>query len=129
MSDADVPAETLAVIEVIAGAIRDELGGEVDAYPGCQTPEGADPLNRAFRAVVRALLTAAGVPGDDLAALVSRTLRGAAERRLEGEGWGDRVRTLIDDEPGSPDDWLCFLALSSRPQIEPLPEPDDPDCA
>ena len=34
MSDADVPAEALALIEAVAGAIRDELGEEIDAYPG-----------------------------------------------------------------------------------------------
>ena len=27
-------------------------------------------------------------------------------------------------EPGSPDDWMCFLVLSPRPQIESLLEPD-----
>ena len=33
MSDADLPVQALAIIEVVAGAIRDELGEEVDAYP------------------------------------------------------------------------------------------------
>ena len=125
MSDPDVPAEALALVERIAGAIRDELGEEVDAYPGCRSPEGADPLNRAFRAVVRSLLAADGVPADELAASVSRTLRLVAERRLASEGRDDdRVKALIEEEPGSPDDWLCFLILSSRPQIEPLLDPD-----
>jgi len=125
MDDADVPAEVLAIIEVIAGAIRRELGEAVDAYPGCRAPEGADPLNRAFRAVVRALLAAAGVPDGDLPASVSRTLLLVATRRLEAAGWDDRqVGWLIAEEPGSPDDWLTYLALSSRPQIEPLLDPD-----
>jgi hypothetical protein len=130
MSDADPSVEALAIIEVVAGAIRDELGEEVDAYPGRREPEGADPLNRAFRAVVRAILgpSTSGIEGTHT--LVSRALRRVAERRLAAEGWDDhQVKTLIDEEPGSPDDWLCFLILSSRAQIGPLLTPDDPDRA
>ena len=33
---------------------------------------------------------------------------------------GDQVRALIEEEPGGPDDWLAFLALSAMAQIEPL---------
>ena len=39
-------------------AIREELGEAIDAYPGCRSPEGADPINRAFRAVARSLIRA-----------------------------------------------------------------------
>lgn len=125
MSDHDVSAEALAIIEVIAGAIRRELGDEVDAYPGCRSPEGADPLNRAFRAAARALLAAGGDSRPDLAALVSRTLRQVAERRLASEGLDAiQTRALIEEEPGSPDDWLAFLALGAMAQIEPLLGPD-----
>ena len=121
MPDADVPAEALALVERIAGAVRDELGEEIDAYPGASSPELADPINRAFRAIVRSLLEAGGIPGPSLPALVSRTLRRAAENRLAAEGWDDRrVRFLLDLEPGCPDDWLAYLILSSRAQIEPL---------
>src|SRR5580692_3812090 len=121
MSDPGLPAETLATIEAVAGAIRAELGAEVDAYPGCRSPEGADPLNRAFRAVVRDLLPLEDPAGPDLSAFVSRTLRRVARRRLEAEGRDDlRVKALIEEEPGTPDDWLCYLILSSRPQIEAL---------
>ena len=112
MHDAEFPAETLAVVELVAGAIRDELGDEVDAYPGCRTPEGADPLNRAFRAVVRTLLAADCWSGADLTALVSRALRRVAERRLVSDGFDPcEARLLLEQEPGSPDDWLCFLIL------------------
>lgn len=125
MSDADLPIEALANIEVIAGAIRDELGEEIDAYPSRRSPEGAEPLNRAFRAAVRAILAAGGVRADDLAASVSLALLLIASRRLEDEGWdAPRAKALVEQEPGSPDDWLCFLALSSRPQIEPPLDPD-----
>jgi hypothetical protein len=127
MPNADASAEALALIAIIAGAIREELGEEIDAYPGLRLPERADPPNRAFRAVVRALLRR-DTPGAVVSpAIVSRSLRRVAERRLATEGWDDRqVRLLIDQEPGSPDDWLVFLILSSRPQIEPLLKPDDP---
>ena len=82
MYDADVPAEALTIIEVVAGAIRDELGEEIDAYPGRRSPEGADPLNRAFRAVVRTILgrNTSGIEGTH--SLVSQALRRVAGRRL-----------------------------------------------
>src|SRR4051795_9760171 len=105
MPDADVPAEFLALVERIAGAIRDELGEEIDAYPGASSPELADPINRAFRAMVRSLLEAGGIPDSSPPALVSRTLLRAAGDRLSTEGWDDRrVRFLLDLEPGCPDD-------------------------
>src|SRR4051812_15933386 len=126
----DVPAEALGLVERIAGAIRQELGEEIDAYPGASSPEVADPINRAFRAVVRSLLEADAMPGVSLPALVSRTLRLAAEDRLAAEGWDDsRVRFLLDLEPGGPDDWLAYLILSSRAQIEPLLGPGGTDLA
>ncbi len=125
MADFEIPAEALALVELIAGAIRAELGAEVDAYPGCRAPEGADPLNRAFRAVVRSILAADGAPGDELAVSVSRALLLVASRRLTAEGRHDgRAKELIEEEPGSPDDWLTFLILSSLPQIEPPLGPD-----
>ena len=130
MYDADVPAEALAIIEVVAGAIRDELGEEIDAYPGRRSPEGADPLNRAFRAVVRTILSLHTSGTEGTPSLVSEALRRLAERRLAAEGRDDRqVKVLLDLEPGRPDDWLCFLILSSRPQLEHLLEPGSPDLA
>src|SRR5947209_2785600 len=127
MPDADVPAGALALAERLASAIRAELGAEIDAYPGASGPEPADPLNRACRAGVRSLLEAGGAPGPTLASLASRTLCRTAERRLTADGWDERqVRLLIDLEPGSPDDWLAYLILSSREQIEPLLGPGGP---
>jgi hypothetical protein len=127
MPDHDVRPATLAFLEQIAKAIRRELGESIDAYPGCRSPEGADPINRAFRAVVRSLAEADLPPGTDLDGIVSRVLRLLARRRLVAEGWDDdQLKSLIEEEPGSPDDWLAFLILSSRPQIEPLLDPEDP---
>jgi hypothetical protein len=127
MSDAVFSTEALAAIELMAGAIRDELGEEIDAYPGCRAPESADPFNRAFRAVVRAILAAGGASSESLPAVVSQTLRRVAERRLAADGYDDcQAKSLLDEKPGSSDDWLAFLILSSKPQIEPLLQPDDP---
>jgi hypothetical protein len=124
MPDADVSASVLTILERIARAIRRELGSSIDSYPGCHSPEAADPLNRAFRAVVRAFVEAAAGPGANLDATASRALRLLAQRRLAIEGWDDQqVKFLVEGEPGSPDDWLCFLILSDREQIEPLLDP------
>ena len=87
MPDDDVPPEALIVIELVAGAIRDELGDEIDAYPGHASPEQADPINRAFQATVLSLLGADLAPGDSPAAAVSRALRRVAERRLAADGF------------------------------------------
>ena len=121
MNDPDAPSANLDLIERIAAAIRDALGEEVDAYPGASTPEQADPFNRAFRAVVQSLIDTDGTSDSSRPDLVSRTLRRLAEHRLAIEGWDqDQIRLLITQEPGSPDDWLAFLVLSSRLQLEPL---------
>jgi hypothetical protein len=101
------------------------LGAAIDAYPGCRSPEGADPINRAFRAVTGTLARADLAHGTDLDGIVSRALRQLTQRRLKAESWDDdQVKTLVEDEPGSPDDWLVFLLLSAREQIEPLLDPD-----
>jgi hypothetical protein len=121
MPEPNILPTTLALLERVAGAIRRELGEAVDAYPGYRSPDGADPLNRAFRAVVRSLVEADGPPVPNLDGTVSGTLRLLAERRLAAERWDDRrPLRLIEGGPGSPDDWLAFLILSSRPQLEPL---------
>jgi hypothetical protein len=126
MSEPNVSPASLVLLERIAGAIRDELGAAIDAYPGCRSPEGADPINRAFRAVTRTLARADLAHGTDLDGIVSRALRQLTQRRLKAESWDDdQVKTLVEDEPGSPDDWLVFLLLSVRDQIEPLLDPDD----
>jgi hypothetical protein len=127
MSDADdpIPRESLALAGLIAVAIRAELGAEIDAYPGFRQPERADPINRAYRAAVLAILARAAGP-DAAPALLSRTLRHLAGCRLDADGWDvHQVRALIEHEPGSPDDWLAFLVLSARSQIEPVLDPDE----
>ena len=114
--------ETPHLIELIAGAIREALGEEIDAYPGGREPEQADPLNRAFRAVVASLLRRYEMTAP---ALVSTTLRCVAEKRLAADGFD--VQRALDEEPGSPDDWLAFLILSSRQQVADALKSDDTD--
>ena len=123
MPDADV----LALVELIAQAIRDELGEEIDAYPGFRAPERSDPINRAFRAVVAAILNRnlAHAPQE-----LSPTLRLIAERRLVMDAFDALlIKRLLDEEPGSPDDWMVFLILSSRQQVTDVFRPDDSDLA
>jgi hypothetical protein len=129
MPDDDVPRDALAIIEIVAGAVRDELGEEIDAYPGFASPERADPINRAFRAVVRSLLEWASAAADSLPVLVSRTLRLAAERRLAADGFDPvQARSLIEAEPLGRDDWLAFLVLSSVKQIrDAIADRESPD--
>ena len=97
MNDPDVPTGALVMVERLAGAIRYTLGEEIDAYPGSRSPEGADPFNRAFAAIVRTILVAVTRDTAVSAPVVSVTLRLATEHRLAAEGWSDaQVRTLIE---------------------------------
>src|SRR5262249_22778451 len=48
MSEVDHNREAAVLLERIAAAIRDELGTEIEAYPGAFSPERADPMNRAI---------------------------------------------------------------------------------
>jgi hypothetical protein len=123
MPDADRLAAAETCLGAAAAAVRAELGADIDAYPGLHSAQAADPLNRAFRAAARsALVPDAAI--DEPGAVVSSALRRLAVARLAAEGLGTRViRALIEEEPGSPDDWLAFLLLSSMAQIAPLLRP------
>ena len=127
MPVAAISDATRDLIEVIAAAIRDELGAEIDAYPGGRVPEQADPINRAFRAVVTALLRDDKAPSPTTVSLALRTV---AERRLAADGFEAlQARCLLDEEPAGCDDWLAFLILSSRSQVADALAPDDADHA
>jgi hypothetical protein len=126
MSDDAISAEMLATLDLIASAIRGELGAEIDAYPGHRDPARADPMNRAFRAVVLALIARSDPNESMLLSRVSQSLRTLAENKLRHDGFDDiRIKSLIEDEPGAPDDWLAFLILSARTQITPVLNPDE----
>jgi hypothetical protein len=102
----------IVLVERIAAGIRAELGTAIEVCPGHASPEHAEPLNRAFRAVVRCVLEPVAIAQDDLPRLVSHILRRIVVRRLEAGGLGERAtQTLLDFEPGTPDDWLTFLLL------------------
>ena len=112
MVDPHEPTPEFAALEAIADAIRRALGDGVEACPGFRDPEQADPLNRAFRAVARRLLETRAASGRELIAFVSGALRTLVRRRLEAGGLdGLQIRTLLSLEPGTPDDWACFLIL------------------
>jgi hypothetical protein len=103
-----------ALIERMAEAIRAELGDDVEACPGRSSSQKAEPLNRVFRALARLILEPLAASQRDLPRQVSCILRRLVARRLEAGGLGsDQVQTLLDQEPGSPDDWLTFLLLVS----------------
>ena len=100
------------LIERIAEAIRTELGDVIEVCPGHGSPEQAEPLNRAFRAIARCFLERVATSNDDLPRVVSDALRRLVMRRLEAGGPDERsIQTLLDFEPGTPDDWLTFLLL------------------
>src|ERR1700721_1766201 len=125
MTELTLAPDLLSLLARVAGAIRRELGEEIDAYPGLRSPETADPINRVFRAIVGSLLASIDPPTGEPGLLISATLRRPAELRLASEGWDERqIKRLLEEEPGRPDDWLAFLILSSRSQIEPILDRD-----
>src|SRR4051794_2756552 len=57
MSDSHEPFAGLAMVELIAMAIRDELGEEIEEeHPGFRNASQAGHVNRAFVAAARAIL-------------------------------------------------------------------------
>jgi hypothetical protein len=107
-----VDTPTLATVALIAETIRQQLGDEVEACPGCTRPEQAEPLNRLFRAVVRRLLEPIVESSHDLSRVTSWILRKLTQERLTAGGLDERqIRMLLELEPGTPDDWLTFLLL------------------
>jgi hypothetical protein len=102
----------LATVAAIAETIRQELGDEVEACPGCARPEQAEPLNRLFRALVRRLLEPIVGSGHDLSRVTSWILRKLTQKRLKAGGLNEhQIKLLLELEPGAPDDWLTFLLL------------------
>lgn len=82
MFDTYLRSAEFALVETIAETIRRELGDEVEACPGFQAPEEAEPLNRIFRALARRLLEPIVAPGHELSSLVTWVLRRLVTRRL-----------------------------------------------
>jgi hypothetical protein len=118
------------LVERIAAAIRAELGTATEVCPGHRAPEQAEPLNRAFRAVARCVLEPVAMSQGELSRLVSHILRRIVVRRLEAGGLGKRaIQTLLEFEPGTPDDWLTFLILVPWAEVLFWLTYDDPEPA
>ena len=116
----DTATATVTLVARIARAIRDELGEEIDAYPAGRDPDQADPMNRAFRAIVAALVARDVTTTPPI---ITEVLRRVAAERLAADGFA--IQGALDEEPGSPDDWVAFLVLSSRRQVADALQHDD----
>ena len=84
MFDACEQTNELVLIEAIAAALREELGGAIEEQPGFQDPSEAGQVNRAFRVMACTILRTIAQSEDDLPALLTRVLGQLARRRLEG---------------------------------------------
>jgi hypothetical protein len=101
-----------ATIRIVAETIRQELGDQVEACPGFSRPEQSEPLNRLFRALARRFLEPIVGASHDPARLISWALRELTCRRLIAGGLNEcQIQTLLEVEPGTPDNWLTFLPL------------------
>jgi hypothetical protein len=118
MFDAYEKTPEFATITLIAETIRAELGVAVEACPSSTSPEAAEPLNRVFRARARRFLGPIAPPAHDLSALTTWALRTVVPRRLAAGGLDqNKIKVLLEMEPGTPDDWLTFLLLVPRVEV------------
>lgn len=103
----------------LAGALREELGREIEDQPGGPDPAGAGQVSRAFRAAVRYLLGTLAPTGTDLATLLSQTLARAARVRLAEGGLADQEVEFLLGHPegGGRDDWFAFLLLAPWEEV------------
>jgi hypothetical protein len=128
MFDAHERPAALALIEAIATALRTELAGEIEEQPGFRDPLEAGQVNRAFRITARTILRTITAHADDLSALLNSVLLRLAWRRLAAELLDTReIEHLLGLEPAARDDWLIFLILTTRSEIEHLLQTRGPD--
>jgi hypothetical protein len=128
MRDTNDPSDSLALIESIAAALREELGDPIEEQPGFKDPDEAGQVNRAFRAMARTILRPNRPAGEDLASALSDVLRRLARGRLEAGLLDTReVEHLLHLEFDGRDDWLAFLILAPWPEIEFLLQTRGPD--
>ena len=117
-----------ALIEEIASRWREELGVAIEDQPGHHDPSGAGQVNRCFRVTVGCILRTLAPTVDDLPALLSWVLGRVARRRLEAGGLDARqVENLLLLESNGRDDWITFLILTAREEIEFLLATRGPD--
>jgi hypothetical protein len=112
--------DQLALVLLIARALRDEFGEAIDAHPGGIGNEAGD-VNRAFRTAVRAIVGDFIADGDDPAIILTHLLREAAVRRLVEVGIrSNEADVLTSSEPKLGDAWLTYLALAPISVIDDL---------
>jgi hypothetical protein len=117
-----------ALIEAIAAALREELGVAIEEQPGFRDPSEAGQVNRAFRVMARTILRTIAPADEDLPALLSSVLGRLARRRLEADLLeAHEVDHLLGLELGGRDDWLAYLVLTARSEIEYLLQTRGPD--
>jgi hypothetical protein len=117
-----------ALIEAIAAALCDELGGVIEEQPGFHNESEAGQVNRAFRVMARTILRTIARANEDLPALLSQVLIRLARRRLEAGLFDAReVDHLLGLELDGRDDWLTFLILTDWSEIEYLLQTRGPD--
>jgi hypothetical protein len=128
MWDACEQTAEFALIEAIAAALRDELGGAIEEQPGFHDPAEAGQVNRAFRVMAGTILRTITLADEDPPASLSRVLERLARRRLEASLLEPHeVDHLLDLELDGRDDWLAFLILTAWSEIEHLLQTRGPD--
>ncbi len=128
MFDACEQTHEFVLIEAIAAALRQEFGVALEDQPGFHDTSEAGQVNRAFRVMARTILRPIASPDEDLSALLSRVLGRLARRRLEAGLLDAReIDHLIGLELDGRDDWLVYLILTDRSEIEFLLQTRGPD--
>jgi hypothetical protein len=128
MFDACKGTGEFALIEAIAAALREELGIAIEEQPGFHEPSEAGQVTRAFRVMARTILRTIVPAAQDLPALLSQVLARLARRRLEaGLLDAHEIEHLLGLELDGCDDWLAFLILTDRSEIEHLLQTRGPD--
>jgi hypothetical protein len=128
MHDSCEQTGEFTLIEAVAAALREELGGAIEEQPGFHHPDEAGQVNRAFRAMARTVLRPGVAAGEDLSRTLSDVLHRLARRRL-GAGLLDvrEVEHLLRLEFDGRDDWLAYLILAPWSEIEYLLQTRGPD--
>ena len=107
-----------ALIERIAAALRDELGSDMEDQPALHDPALAGQVNRAFRLVVRTILSTIVPRSEDLASVLTWTLNRIVRRRLAQAGMDDReAALLLGMEQVTRDDWTALLILTTSEEL------------
>jgi hypothetical protein len=106
------------LVAQLAKALREGLAGEMDEYPAHHDPDQAGQINRAFRIVVRTIMSTDALPSDAVGGVVTSTLNRIARQRLAEAGFDeDQAAVLLNLEDATRDDWTAFLILTSDEEL------------